>query len=146
MSSHRSFPPTTQRILFPTTEKVSVKAIQLTCESQLSPPIAHKQQSAVMTQAGSVYPPLEARPMKNTICLFDVDKTLGPARRVCAFPLTPGTRQNPFTTYSLSNLQRICKESLTIPPKRLPHIPCPLPLSPKESQKSQLAPPSRLPR
>lgn len=29
------------------------------------------------------YPPLEDRPLKNTICLFDVDGTLTPARRVC---------------------------------------------------------------
>lgn len=27
------------------------------------------------------FPPLEARPIKNTICLFDVDGTLTPARR-----------------------------------------------------------------
>ncbi|KAL8811429.1 MAG: hypothetical protein Q9200_001808 [Gallowayella weberi] len=33
-----------------------------------------------MAQAGSVYPPLEDRPVKNTICLFDVDGTLTPAR------------------------------------------------------------------
>ncbi|KAL6716291.1 Phosphomannomutase 1 [Lecanora helva] len=31
-------------------------------------------------EAASVYPPLEARPIKNTICLFDVDGTLTPAR------------------------------------------------------------------
>ena len=35
-----------------------------------------------MTEAASVYPPLEDRPIKNTICLFDVDGTLTPARRV----------------------------------------------------------------
>lgn len=35
-----------------------------------------------MTEAASIYPPLEARPIKNTICLFDVDGTLTPARRV----------------------------------------------------------------
>ena len=28
------------------------------------------------------YPPLEDRPIKNTICLFDVDGTLTPARLV----------------------------------------------------------------
>ncbi|KAL8791302.1 MAG: hypothetical protein Q9195_005991 [Heterodermia aff. obscurata] len=33
-----------------------------------------------MAEATSVYPPLEARPIKNTICLFDVDGTLTPAR------------------------------------------------------------------
>lgn len=36
-----------------------------------------------MTTAASVYPPLEARPLKDTICLFDVDETLTKARRVC---------------------------------------------------------------
>ncbi|KAF1984497.1 phosphomannomutase [Aulographum hederae CBS 113979] len=34
-----------------------------------------------MAEAASVYPPLNARPIKNTICLFDVDGTLTPARR-----------------------------------------------------------------
>ena len=38
-----------------------------------------------MTEAGSVILPLEARPIKNTICLFDVDGTLTPARRVSLF-------------------------------------------------------------
>ena len=32
------------------------------------------------SEAGSVISPLEARPIKNTICLFDVDGTLTPAR------------------------------------------------------------------
>lgn len=35
-------------------------------------------------EAASVYPPLEARPVKNTICLFDVDNTLTPARGTVA--------------------------------------------------------------
>ncbi|KAL8727973.1 MAG: hypothetical protein Q9181_005512 [Wetmoreana brouardii] len=34
-----------------------------------------------MTQAAGVYPPLEERPLKETICLFDVDETLTPARQ-----------------------------------------------------------------
>lgn len=34
-------------------------------------------------EAASVYPSLENRPVKGTICLFDVDGTLTPARRVC---------------------------------------------------------------
>ncbi|KAI1906449.1 Phosphomannomutase 1 [Ophidiomyces ophidiicola] len=34
-----------------------------------------------MAEAASVYPALEQRPLKNTICLFDVDGTLTPARR-----------------------------------------------------------------
>ena len=35
-----------------------------------------------MAEAASIYPPLEDRPVKNTICLFDVDGTLAPAMRV----------------------------------------------------------------
>ena len=34
-----------------------------------------------MATGTSVYPPLEERPIKNTICLFDVDETLTPARQ-----------------------------------------------------------------
>ncbi|KAG0158772.1 hypothetical protein PDIDSM_6291 [Penicillium digitatum] len=34
-----------------------------------------------MTEAASVYPSLEDRPIKNTVVLFDVDETLTPARR-----------------------------------------------------------------
>lgn len=34
-----------------------------------------------MAEAGSVVPSLSQRPVKNTICLFDVDGTLTPARR-----------------------------------------------------------------
>ncbi|MCJ1371652.1 Phosphomannomutase [Loxospora ochrophaea] len=34
-----------------------------------------------MAEAASIYPPLEDRPVKNTICLFDVDGTLAPAMR-----------------------------------------------------------------
>lgn len=30
----------------------------------------------------ATFPPLEDRPIKNTICLFDVDGTLTPARQV----------------------------------------------------------------
>ncbi|KZF26871.1 eukaryotic phosphomannomutase [Xylona heveae TC161] len=33
-----------------------------------------------MTEAASLYPPIEQRPVANTICLFDVDGTLTPAR------------------------------------------------------------------
>lgn len=35
-----------------------------------------------MVEAENTYPPLEARPMKNTIILFDVDNTLSPERKV----------------------------------------------------------------
>lgn len=34
----------------------------------------------------AVIPTLDKRPIKNTICLFDVDGTLTPARQVCFFP------------------------------------------------------------
>ncbi|KAH0566120.1 Phosphomannomutase 1 [Trichoglossum hirsutum] len=34
-----------------------------------------------MAEAVAVYPPLDKRPVANTICLFDVDGTLTPARR-----------------------------------------------------------------
>ena len=34
-----------------------------------------------MTEAASVFPTLQARPVKGTICLFDVDGTLTPARQ-----------------------------------------------------------------
>lgn len=33
--------------------------------------------------AAALYPPITERPVKDTICLFDVDGTLTPARRVC---------------------------------------------------------------
>jgi len=33
-------------------------------------------------EGAGVYPALENRPLKDTICLFDVDNTLTPARRV----------------------------------------------------------------
>ncbi|EAL88512.1 phosphomannomutase (Sec53), putative [Aspergillus fumigatus A1163] len=36
----------------------------------------------MVTEAASIYPALQDRPIKNTICLFDVDETLTPARRV----------------------------------------------------------------
>jgi hypothetical protein len=34
------------------------------------------------TAMASVYPSLENRPLQGTICLFDVDETLTPSRRV----------------------------------------------------------------
>ena len=48
-------------------------------------------------------PPLEERPLKNTICLFDVDGTLTPARLVCPqLPLRLLGRAN--RTQQLENL------------------------------------------
>lgn len=46
---------------------------------------------------GPDFPPLEDRPIKNTICLFDVDGTLTPARKVRPLPLPP-----PFLSFLLS--------------------------------------------
>lgn len=44
------------------------------------------------TETTSVYPALEDRPIKDTICLFDVDGTLTPARRVgSSQPALPST-------------------------------------------------------
>lgn len=43
---------------------------------------------ATTAPAASVIPALTDRPVKNTICLFDVDGTLTPARRVSARPAT----------------------------------------------------------
>ena len=46
---------------------------------------------SVMTEVASLITPLEARPLKNTICLFDVDGTLTLARQVrcpsCYLPI-----------------------------------------------------------
>lgn len=40
-----------------------------------------------MAQTAAAYPPLNERPIKNTICLFDVDGTLSLARQVTVLPL-----------------------------------------------------------
>lgn len=40
-------------------------------------------------QTSPAFPPLEDRPIKNTICLFDVDGTLTPARLVRATSSAP---------------------------------------------------------
>jgi len=44
---------------------------------------------ATTAPAASVIPALTERPVKNTICLFDVDGTLTPARRVSATSAVP---------------------------------------------------------
>ncbi|KAL9612866.1 MAG: hypothetical protein Q9167_002550 [Letrouitia subvulpina] len=51
-----------------------------------------------MAQGAGVYPPLEERPIKNTICLFDVDETLTPARRAAS----------PAMLQTLSSLRHKC--------------------------------------
>lgn len=55
-----------------------------------------------MAEGASVYPTLPDRPVKNTICLFDVDGTLSPARRVIISPPGGGPAL-PFVT-QLSSL------------------------------------------
>lgn len=62
----------------------------------------HKQ--SAMAQAASIYPPLKDRPIKNTICLFDVDGTLTPARRVRKRSHSPRLAKSPF---ALTN-HRMC--------------------------------------
>ncbi|KAI4161860.1 MAG: hypothetical protein LQ342_004551 [Letrouitia transgressa] len=51
-----------------------------------------------MAQGAGVYPPLEERPIKNTICLFDVDETLTPSRRAAS----------PAMLQTLSSLRHKC--------------------------------------
>ncbi len=46
-----------------------------------------------MAAAAATYPPLEERPLKDTICLFDVDGTLTPARLVRETPALPHPSQ-----------------------------------------------------
>lgn len=52
---------------------------------------------ATTAPAASVIPALTERPVKNTICLFDVDGTLTPARRVSIPPTSVQTRRMPLT-------------------------------------------------
>lgn len=54
-----------------------------------------------MSAAIPTYPALDARPLKDTICLFDVDETLTPARRVSALYSTMGS-----TDMSIANRAR----------------------------------------
>jgi phosphomannomutase len=58
--------------------------------------------------AASVIPALDQRPVKNTICLFDVDGTLTPARRVCIhLEVYPQTER-------LTRIQMVSPEMLTL--------------------------------
>lgn len=51
--------------------------------ARFSPPKFHCDNSNPLTMASApAYTPLEDRPLKDTICLFDVDGTLTPARLV----------------------------------------------------------------
>jgi hypothetical protein len=51
-------------------------------ESKQLDPEQEKEKDFKMTEAAAVIPPLNERPIKNTIVLFDVDGTLTPARLV----------------------------------------------------------------
>lgn len=57
-------------------------------------------------EGAGVYPALENRPLKDTICLFDVDNTLTPARRVslrnstCILILIGGLSANTLSRFT----------------------------------------------
>lgn len=67
--------------------------------------------ATMATEAASVYLPLEARPVKNTICLFDVDGTLTPARRVNIPLLAFFYKPLSLTTFSLRASPPKCSPS-----------------------------------
>lgn len=46
------------------------------------------------SNAAALYPPLNERPIKDTVVLFDVDGTLTPARRVCYLSHRPAIMFN----------------------------------------------------
>ncbi|KAI5304048.1 Phosphomannomutase [Ascosphaera pollenicola] len=54
------------------------------------------------------YPPLEERPVKNTICLFDVDGTLTPARRVGGSDLAKQQEQLGANNVNVNTLFDFC--------------------------------------
>jgi phosphomannomutase len=58
-----------------------------------------------MTEIAATFPPLDKRPIANTICLFDVDGTLTLARRVCA---------NPPFHFPPNNSQTVTPEMLSL--------------------------------
>ncbi|WEW60328.1 Phosphomannomutase 1 [Emydomyces testavorans] len=60
------------------------------------------------TEAASVYPSLENRPVKNTICLFDVDGTLTPARRVGGSDLAKQQEQLGTPSTAVTSLFDFC--------------------------------------
>lgn len=61
------------------------------------------------TEAASIYAPLQSRPVKNTICLFDVDGTLTPARLVS--PHQDQLPQTQLLKWCSLSLQRCCSSS-----------------------------------
>lgn len=61
------------------------RPLQLSLPNCLDPPILRTEQPITqykMTSVHAQFPPLNARLIKDTVCLFDVDGTLTPARRV----------------------------------------------------------------
>lgn len=69
--------------------------------------------------ADATYPPLEERPLKDTICLFDVDGTLTPARLVSRSPIALSHRSNDAHTRA-SKPPAIPTPMLTTPDHRAP--------------------------
>ena len=66
--------------------------------------------AATTAPAASVIPALAERPVKNTICLFDVDGTLTPARRVTL----PTPFRLPSTIHANSSVQSVSPEMLQL--------------------------------
>jgi len=68
-----------------TDDKIEPVALEL--PRKISPVIAHEQHYAVITLAGGFCHLFEAGTMKTKICLFDLDKALGPAKRICTLTI-----------------------------------------------------------
>lgn len=66
--------------------------------------------AATTAPAASVIPALAERPVKNTICLFDVDGTLTPARRVTL----PTPFRLPSTIHANASVQSVSPEMLQL--------------------------------
>ena len=64
-----------------------------------------------MAEAGSAVPPLNKRPVKNTVCLFDVDGTLTPARRVSLSSISGPVYPNTLDTSSNNLSIRFCTKT-----------------------------------
>lgn len=70
------------------------------------------------TEAASIYPSLENRPVKGTICLFDVDETLTPARSVCLDPLAA------LNFPSFANCRNLLLTDIQFCERRVPPLKC----------------------
>jgi len=60
-----------------------------------------------MAEAGTTYLPLDARPMKDTICIFDLDGTLCPEKQVCTHVTIPNPSSPEFASSMLITLQHV---------------------------------------